>query len=309
MAAVKKSVFIWDMDDSILPWDMLQKSNNPAKTALFSRMHKVVDFVQEKHLYREQHKHFDVGSKVAYHINALHPTKLDMGVLDNIRQKYERTSDPSQLFTVEFYRELSDIRNTLEAMFPLWQDTSTRILQILHAHPHAENYIVSNARFLPTLGKLLTFGFNPYVRLDNIYSTFLSPRGKIGAFQIISSQNPGAQFLVLGDGRSEMEASANFQYPFVHLRKFEQLGPILTLLQPEMPQRHPTIDVQKLAEAAMAGVKSPALEDSSPTLSPVRRSSSNPSSPGSAHSDSIWSLSSKHHSPKAPSRRRSHYLH
>nr|CAH8870580.1 unnamed protein product [Trichobilharzia regenti] len=116
----------------------------------------------------------------------------------------------------------STLRNNLDILTDHWLSLATKATEKIANRDDSVNILVTTTQFIPSLAKILLYGYGNSFRIENIYSA--TKVGKENCFERISSRfGRKCTYVVIGDGKEEEEASKQFHWPFWRINTHSDL--------------------------------------------------------------------------------------
>ncbi|CAH8614558.1 unnamed protein product [Heterobilharzia americana] len=107
----------------------------------------------------------------------------------------------------------SSLRNNLDILTDHWLSLAVKATEKIANREDSVNILVTTTQFIPSLAKILLYGYGNSFRIENIYSA--TKVGKENCFERISTRfGRKCTYVVIGDGKEEEEASKQFHWPF-----------------------------------------------------------------------------------------------
>jgi len=214
-------VFLWDLDDTIVPWDSMAKTKlEGMDKAFFDEWFQLSKDWQQEHLFGDELKSSQLDA-------------LSEGMSANhTLASFEGMSNPPECLqaAVQHYPEVLErykeeqvgterLREMLEETDRLsegWLAAGKEALEASTNVPGSINVIVTASKIMAAVAKLMMFKMNRMVDGRHIYSVWCEG-SKQECFQHFKQMHPKAKFLAIGDGKKEEAAAKALKIEFVKI--------------------------------------------------------------------------------------------
>lgn len=111
------------------------------------------------------------------------------------------------------YERWLRLRCEIEQFTGSWTALAKRALSNISHRADCVNLLVTSTHLIPAIAKLMLFGLNNVLRIENVYSAAKSGKEKCFA-KLSSSFDRKTTFIAIGDGQEEEQAAKNLNWPF-----------------------------------------------------------------------------------------------
>ncbi|KAK4475717.1 hypothetical protein MN116_000981 [Schistosoma mekongi] len=115
-----------------------------------------------------------------------------------------------------------NLRNNLDILTDHWLSLAIKATEKIINRDDSVNILVTTTQFIPSLAKILLYGYGNSFHIENIYSA--TKIGKENCFERISSRfGRKCTYVVIGDGKEEEDAAKQFHWPFWRINTHSDL--------------------------------------------------------------------------------------
>ncbi|TNN11150.1 hypothetical protein EWB00_004851 [Schistosoma japonicum] len=115
-----------------------------------------------------------------------------------------------------------NLRNNLDILTDHWLSLAAKATEKIINREDSVNILVTTTQFIPSLAKILLYGYGNSFHIENIYSA--TKVGKENCFERISSRfGRKCTYVVIGDGKEEEDAAKQFHWPFWRINTHSDL--------------------------------------------------------------------------------------
>jgi len=224
---VVKHVFLWDLDDTLVPWDSMAKGKLPGgkhwfedNWLTFSKEWQNTKLFGEE-LKQSQIDALDAGMDPNHHLASFNSLQAS-DVAENlqaalirypeIKELYERYGRNQELPSADLVRLLEET----DAMSDGWLTAGQEALRAATKVEGSVNVIVTASKLMAAVAKLMMFGLHEQVDAGHVYSCWMEGT-KQDVFDLFQKKHRKAKFMAIGDGKHEEAAAKALKMGFVKI--------------------------------------------------------------------------------------------
>ncbi|CAH8640674.1 unnamed protein product [Schistosoma bovis] len=115
------------------------------------------------------------------------------------------------------------LKNNLDILTDHWLSMAIKATEKINNREDSVNILVTTTQFIPSLAKILLYGYGNSFQIENIYSA--TKVGKENCFERIASRfGRKCTYVVIGDGKEEEDAAKQFHWPFWRINTHSDLN-------------------------------------------------------------------------------------
>uniref|UniRef100_A0A5K4F1R3 Eyes absent homolog n=1 Tax=Schistosoma mansoni TaxID=6183 RepID=A0A5K4F1R3_SCHMA len=116
-----------------------------------------------------------------------------------------------------------NLKNNLDILTDHWLSMAMKATEKINNREDSVNILVTTTQFIPSLAKILLYGYGNSFQIENIYSA--TKVGKENCFERIASRfGRKCTYVVIGDGKEEEDAAKQFNWPFWRINAHSDLN-------------------------------------------------------------------------------------
>jgi len=226
-----EKVVLWDLDDTLIVWDSLNKGTFDMDPdlckELWDEWFSLSKAFQEESLFgsrvgKAQSEGVVDGAK-AEPLHSLDSLTGNASIDDaygTIHDKFANKTDRQVPASLEKKRKA--LYSRLDKATGGWLTEGRETLRLCQQKEGVLNVLVTASRLMAAVSKLILFELNESIGPDQIFSCWM--RGtKKDAFRKLQTKYSGARFVAVGDGKQEKQASEELKIPFFHVKDMKTL--------------------------------------------------------------------------------------